>query len=74
MLDVNGLSAGYGQVKVLHDVSINVWRGRSSRSSDRMGRGYVMDRGSIVLEGPSDVLAQSSAMEDVFLGASGTGR
>jgi branched-chain amino acid transport system ATP-binding protein len=33
-------------------------------------RGYVMDRGSIVLKGPKDILAQSSAMEDAFLGAS----
>jgi branched-chain amino acid transport system ATP-binding protein len=37
-------------------------------------RGYVLDRGSIVLEGPSDVLAQSPAMEDAFLGGSATGR
>jgi len=37
-------------------------------------RGYVMDRGSIVLEAPSDVLAESEVMEDAFLGRPGAGR
>jgi branched-chain amino acid transport system ATP-binding protein len=36
-------------------------------------RGYVMDRGSIVLEGSSAALQNASALEDAFLGTSGTG-
>jgi branched-chain amino acid transport system ATP-binding protein len=36
-------------------------------------RGYVMDRGSIVLEGPAESLASASALEDAFLGKTGTG-
>ena len=37
-------------------------------------RGYVMDRGAIVMEAPSDVLVSSEAMEDAFLGRPGNSR
>jgi branched-chain amino acid transport system ATP-binding protein len=37
-------------------------------------RGYVMDRGVIALEGARDVLAQSTAVEEAFLGASGSAK
>jgi branched-chain amino acid transport system ATP-binding protein len=36
-------------------------------------RGYVMERGAIVLEGPATALASASALEDAFLGTTGSG-
>ena len=36
-------------------------------------RGYVMERGAIVLEGPAATLASASALEDAFLGTTGSG-